>query len=264
MTKAWDVALVTGASSGIGWEVAKLLALGGTKVGLVARRRDQLDALASEIRAAGGTAEVAPADITDRAQTVAALRGLEERLGPVDLLLANAGLGGSTFLEPEINIDEIEQMYRVNVFGVLYSVEAVLPGMLARRRGHLVAISSLGSYKGLPGEFGYTSSKAAVNNLMEGFRIELRPRGIHVTTVCPGFVTTPMTSGFKFKMPFLLSAAEAARRIVLALRGKPAVYDFPRPMRWLMELTRWLPDWAIRLGMTRHSTTVTADRPHAP
>ncbi|MGL4551640.1 MAG: SDR family NAD(P)-dependent oxidoreductase [Gemmataceae bacterium] len=252
MTKAWDVALVTGASSGIGREVARELARGGTKVGLVARRLDQLDALAAEVRAAGGVAEVAAADVADRGQTVAALRDLEGRLGPVDLLVANAGVGAPTFVEPALNVEALEAMYRVNVFGVVYSIEAVLPGMLARGRGHLVAVSSLGAYKGLPGESGYTSSKAAVNNLMEGFRIQLRPRGVRVTTVCPGFVATPMTAKNRFKMPMLMGADEAARRIVRALRGKPAVFDFPTPMRWLMELTRWLPDWAVRRGMGRY------------
>lgn len=253
MAKTWNVALVTGASSGIGWELAKELARPGTKVGLVARRGDLLDRIAAEIRTAGGIAETAIADVTERVATVSALRNLQERLGPVDLLIANAGFGSTTFVEPTMNVETLETMYKVNVFGVLYSIEAVLPGMLERGRGHLVAVSSLGSYKGLPGESGYTSSKAAVNNLMEGFRIQLRPRGIHVTTVCPGFVVTPMTARNNFKMPFLLKADEAARRIVRALRYKPAVFDFPRPMRWLMELTRWLPDGVIRRAMADYN-----------
>ena len=252
MTNPWKVALITGASSGIGWELAKELARAGVAVGLMARRRELLDTLASEIRAVGGTVAIAVADVADREATVAALRGLEEQLGPCDLLIANAGVGAPTHVDP-INVSDIEKMFQVNVMGVLYSIEAVLPGMLARKAGHLVAISSMAAYKGLPGECGYSSSKAAVNNLMEGFRIRLLPMGVHVTTVCPGFITTPMTARNKFKMPFLLSAPESAQRIVRALRGRPAVYNFPWRMSMLMGLVQWLPDWAVRWGMADYN-----------
>ena len=104
MTFANQVAVITGASSGIGSALAKALAREGCKVGLVARRRDRLQALADEIHAAGGTAAVAPADVGDRAQTVAAIRDLAARLGPVDLLVANAGVGAPTTFEP-LNVE---------------------------------------------------------------------------------------------------------------------------------------------------------------
>ncbi len=91
-----------------------------------------------------------------------------------------------------MNIGEIETTFRVNVLGVIYSIEAVLPGMLRRKSGRIVAVSSLAAYKGLPGESAYCASKAAVNAYMEGLRIELRETGIRVATVCPGFVDTAM------------------------------------------------------------------------
>jgi len=252
MTNPWKVALITGASSGIGWELAKELARSGIAVGLLARRRDLLDSLASEIRAAGGIVAVAAADVANRQATRSALQELERELGPCDLLVANAGVGAPTHLDP-INTSDIEKMFHVNVLGVVYSIEAVLSGMLARKKGHLVAVSSLAAYKGLPGENGYSASKAAVNNLMEGFRIRLRPLGVHVTTVCPGFIATPMTARNKFRMPFLLSAPEAARRIVRALRRRPAVYNFPWQMSLLMGLLQWLPDGVIRWGMAEYN-----------
>ncbi|MFQ3592651.1 MAG: SDR family NAD(P)-dependent oxidoreductase [Gemmataceae bacterium] len=252
MTNPWKVALITGASSGIGWQLAKELARIGTAVGLLARRRDLLNQLADEISNAGGTVAVAVADVADRQATVSALRGLEKQLGPCDLLIANAGVGAPTHLDP-MNVPDIEKMFQVNVLGVVYSIEAVLPGMLARNRGHLVAVSSMAAYKGLPGENGYSASKAAVNNLMEGFRIRLRPLGVQVTTICPGFIATPMTARNRFRMPFLLSAAEAARRIVRALRHRPAVYNFPWQMNLLMQLVRWMPDWVIRWGMADYN-----------
>jgi short-subunit dehydrogenase len=252
MSFAGQVAIITGASSGIGHALARALAAEGCKVGLVARRREQLAALAAEIEKTGGVAAFAPADVADREQTVSAIREVAGRLGPVDLLIANAGVGAPTLLEP-MNVPDLEKMYRVNVFGVIYAIEAVIPEMLQRGKGHLAAVSSLAAYKGLPGESGYSSSKAAVNNFMEGLRIQLRNRGIAVTTICPGFVRTPMTEINQFKMPWLLEADEAARRIVRALRKKRKVFNFPWQMALVMWITRWLPDWVLARSMQKYN-----------
>src|ERR1043165_1662702 len=149
-----QVAIITGASSGIGWELAKTLAARHCAVGVVARRKDRLAALVNEIQAAGGKAAYAVADVADRGAIVAAIHQLREQLGPVDLLIANSGVGVPTTLEP-LNIDEVDLMFRVNTLGVVYAIEAVLPEMLQRGRGHLAAISSLASYLGIPGESGY-------------------------------------------------------------------------------------------------------------
>jgi short-subunit dehydrogenase len=252
MTFANKTAVITGASSGIGWALAKALSKEGCKVGLVARRQDKLIALAEEIHAAGGTAAYAPADIGNRMQTATAIRDLAARLGPVDLLIANAGVGAPTTLEP-FNVEAQEKMFRINVLGVIYAIDAVLPDMLQRGRGHIAAVSSLAAYKGLPGESGYTASKAAVNTFLEGLRIQLAERGIAVTTICPGFVQTPMTEVNQFKMPFLLTADEAAQRIVGALRRRKKVFDFPWQMAILMKLTAWLPDWVIARSMQKYN-----------
>jgi short-subunit dehydrogenase len=248
MTFAQQAAIITGASSGIGRELAKILARQGCRVGLIARRKENLDALAEQIRQAGGSAAVAPADVGDRAQVLAAVADLRRQLGPIDLLIANAGVGVPTLLQP-INIADIERMIRVNLLGTIYAIEGVLPEMLERRQGHLAAVSSLSAYKGLPGESGYCASKAAVNSYMEGLRIHLRDKGIVVTTICPGFVRTPMTEINKFHMPWLLEADEAARRIVRALARRRKVYNFPWQTACLMKLTRWLPDWVLARTM---------------
>jgi short-subunit dehydrogenase len=249
---AGQVAIVTGASSGIGWALAKALAGEGAQVGLVARRREALEQLAAEIGRAGGTAVAAPADVGERQPVVAAIRDLAARLGPVDLLVANAGVGAPTLLEP-FNVADMEKMFRVNTLGVIYAVEAVLPEMLRRGRGHLAAVSSLAAYKGLPGESAYCGSKAAVNAFMEGLRIQLRGKGVAVTTVCPGFVRTPMTAVNDFDMPFVLSADEAARRIVRALRRRVKVFNFPWQTTLLMKLTRWFPDWLVARAMADYN-----------
>jgi short-subunit dehydrogenase len=248
MSFAGQVAVVTGASSGIGRELARTLAREGCKVGLIARRRDQLEALAGEIAAGGGASAIGIADLSDREATLHAFAEVTAKLGPVELLIANAGVGAPTLLDKP-NVPDVVRMYQVNVLGVVYSLEAVLPDMLKRGRGHVAAVSSLAAYKGLPGESGYSSSKAAVNNYMEGLRIQLRSRGIAVTTICPGFVKTPMTEVNNFKMPWLLEADDAARRIVQALKRKKKVFNFPWQLSLLMKATAWLPDWAVAMAM---------------
>jgi len=247
-----QVAIVTGASSGIGWELARELASQGAKVGLLARRKDKLAQLAEEIRRAGGTTAFTAADIGKQDETNAGIHELREQLRPIDLLIANAGVGMPTLLNP-MNVDDVEKMFRVNLWGVVYAIAAVLPEMLQRRRGHLAAVSSLAAYKGMPGESGYCSSKAAVNTYMEGLRIHLRECGISVTTICPGFIRTPMTAVNKFYMPGLLNADKAARRIVGALARKRKVYNFPWQTALLMKMTRWLPDWILARALRSYN-----------
>jgi short-subunit dehydrogenase len=242
------VAIITGASTGIGRELAKVLAGQGARVGLVARRRELIESLAKEIEQAGGTAQFAAADVGDRSQAVDAIRDLVGRLGGVDLLVANAGVGIPTLLDP-MNVEAIETTVRVNLLGVVYSIEAVLPEMLKRKSGHLAAVSSMAAYKGLPGESAYCASKAAVNVYLEGLRIQLREHNIAVTTICPGFVRTPMTAINDFKMPWLVEADDAARRIARALARRKKVFNFPWQMRIFMKVVGWLPDWVLAWGM---------------
>lgn len=250
-TAAGRVAILTGASSGIGRELAKELARNGFAVGLLARRQDALETLAEEIRASGGKTEFETADVAVREQVLVAIARLTDRLGPPDLLVANAGMGVPTTIEP-MNVLEVEHLFKVNLFGVIYAIEAVLPAMLIRGSGHLAAVSSLASYKGFPGQSGYCASKAAIRFYMEGLRLQLRPRGISVTTICPGFVKTPMTDTHPFKMPFLMEADEAARRVTRALLRKKKVFNFPWPTTRLVKFSYWVPDW-IMARVTRHT-----------
>jgi short-subunit dehydrogenase len=252
MAFADQVAVVTGASSGIGWALCKELARNGCKVGLLARRREQLEVLAKEIVEAGGKAALAPADVSNREQTLEAIHALRGKLGPVDLLVANAGVGAPTLVDP-INIGDVEKMIQVNLLGTVYCIGAVLPEMLKRGKGHIAAVSSMASYKGLPGESAYCASKAALNVYMEGLRIQLRGRGIAVTTICPGFVKTPMTAVNEFHMPFVMEADAAARRIVRALERRVKVYNFPKRMWALMKLTALAPDWIIARAMNKYN-----------
>lgn len=248
------VAVVTGASSGIGESLVRQLSADGWSVGAIARRADRLEALAGDIRASGYRVCIAAADVTDREQLSRAVDSIRQELGPIDLLVANAGVGKPDRLTP-FTVDDIELMVRVNLLGVVYAIHAVLPEMLSRRQGHLSAVSSSGAYKGMPGSAGYCASKAAVNTFLEGLRIQLRDHGIFVTTICPGFVRTPMTAENRFHMPWLLEPDDAARRIVKALNRRRKVFNFPWQLAVFVKMLRWLPDWFIARALPRKSDT---------
>jgi len=252
LSLAGKIALITGASSGIGWALAKVLAGEGCKVGLIARRAELLTQLAGEIAAAGGAAAVAIADVAQHESIEAGVKEIRSALGPIDLAIANAGIGTPTLLDP-VNVADVEATFRVNLLGVVFTFAAVLPEMLQRRTGHLVAISSLAGYRGLPGESAYCASKAAVNVYMDGLRIHLRDTGVQATTICPGFIQTPMTAANTFHMPGLMSADTAARRIVRAIKAGRKDYNFPWRVHLLTKLSRWAPDRLINWMMADYN-----------
>lgn len=243
-----QIAVITGASSGIGWALAEELARKGCRLGLIARRKELLDDLAGKLRGTGTDVEVAAADVTDRDGLLQAFGQLRRTLGPVDLLIANAGVNPPTKLEP-LDVPGQLHLFRVNLFGVIVSIEAVLPEMLARGTGRISAVSSLGGDRGVPPFGAYCASKAALNVYMDSLRVQVRGRGIVVTTLCPGFVRTPMIEDVPRPKRFCLEPEVAAWRMVRAIERGTAVYRFPTVPSLFMRLVRMLPDWVIARGM---------------
>jgi short-subunit dehydrogenase len=240
MTTTPPVAFVTGASSGIGRALALRLASQGYAVGLAARRTDLLGDVLRDVESAGGVGGAFACDVTDREQVHAAVRRCESQLGPVNLLIANAGVSEMTPPDP-FDAADVERLMRVNFLGAVYAVEAALPGMLARRRGHLVAIGSLAGYGGLPLSGAYCASKAALRVFFESLRLDLRPRGIDVTLVTPGYVDTKLTRKNLHRMPFLVPEEEAVGRIVRAIHRRERLAAFPFPMSTLVRLGQVFP-----------------------
>lgn len=230
--------VVTGASSGIGRSLARRLAAGGEPVALLARRKDLLDTLVEEIESAGGQALALACDVTDRTAVLDAVRSAEERFGPTARLVANAGGGSETFVD-SFAAAHVASIIDLNVVGAANCIEAVLPGMLARRSGHLVATSSLAGYRGLPAAAAYSAAKAALTNLMESLRIDLRPRGVDVTVIAPGFVRTK--PGKKKKKPFQMDLEPATLLMHRAIVARKPYYAFPKSLVALIWLGRILP-----------------------
>lgn len=229
---------ITGASSGIGEALALRFAAPGRRLGLLARRQTELDRVAAQCRARGAEVVTFPADVRDATAVHAAARQFL-RVGTVDVVIANAGVSR----RDNESRDETElsrQIMETNVLGVINTLAPFIDRMEHAGAGSLVAISSVAGVRGLPNAGAYSASKAAINTWMESLRIRLRGR-VHVMTVCPGFVATPMTAANRFRMPWLLTADDAAARIERGIRRKQAVLIFPAPMRALFALTRMMP-----------------------
>ncbi|MFW7378616.1 MAG: SDR family NAD(P)-dependent oxidoreductase [Oligoflexus sp.] len=235
-----QVALITGASSGIGRELARQLGQEGYALALVARRAELLQSLEDELKQLGIPALSLVADVCDFKALEIAVKACEEKLGAIDLLVANAGISGNLPAK-SFKPEKARQIYEVNVIGLMQSIAAVLPSMMARRQGHIVGISSLAGYTSFPGNYVYSASKAAVTTHLEGLRLELRNYGIHVTTICPGFIKTDMLRGMPSRLPFLMDCEPAVRIMLKAIRKKKDRLNFPLPLYLAIRLLNILP-----------------------
>jgi short-subunit dehydrogenase len=243
-------ALITGASSGIGAALAKLLAAQGTEVVLCARREDALREQVEAIVAAGGQARYEVLDVAgDPERTQARIRELDEAL-ELDLVVANAGVGKNRW-SGKLQWEDCSQIIAVNVNGAVATLTGAIPGMVARKRGHLVGISSIAGYRGLPANAAYCASKAFLSTFLESLRVDLAGVGVRVTDVRPGFVETPMTEGMK-SMPFLVNVETAAKVIARAIRRKSGVVSFPAPMAAMGHMLPLIPG-AIYDGVMRRA-----------
>ena len=238
--------MITGASSGLGRGVALEVASRGAHLGLLARREDLLNEIVDQARALNVKAVAATADVRDVKAVREAADRFRAELGPIDVLIANAGIGTADHgarLTPEHAADVIG----INLLGAVNSVAAVLPEMVERDRGRLVAISSLAAYRGLAKSAAYCSSKAALSAYFESLRIDLRHTGVGVTIIYPGFIKTPLTEGREAKMPYLMELEDGVKKIVWAIEREKKAYSFPWQLATIVRATMLLPagmyDW---------------------
>lgn len=225
--RSFQSILITGASSGLGAELARCYAAPGVFLHLGARRADLLEAVAAECRAKGAEIGIASIDVGDSAAMAEWVLAADS-VRPLDLVIANAGISGGTHGGPE-SASQVRAIFRVNVEGVLNTVLPILPRFTARRCGQIGIMASLAGHRGFPGAPAYCASKAAVKVWGEGLRGEMAAHKVGVSVIMPGFVTTPMTAVNDFPMPFLMPVDRAAvivRKGLAVNRGRIA---FPWP-----------------------------------
>ncbi len=247
VTPSDGVAWVTGASSGIGRDLALALCRDGWNVAVTARSVDDLEALAAEAAPLPGAIHPFAGDVTDRAVMVGVVETIERDAGPIALAVLNAGIYLPTEV-PELDADVFERSFAVNVMGTVYGLEPLIPRMIARARGHIAIVSSVTGYGGLPTSAAYGATKAALINLAEAMKIELDRHKVRVSVINPGFVETPAQDDNDFPKPFMISSEEAAQRIVKGLKGQAFEITFPKVFTFQLKFLKWLPrDWYIAL-----------------
>lgn len=255
---AGRVALVTGASSGIGEATAREFAKEWARVALFARREDRLEAVADGIRREGGQAMICTGDVTDPGSVQAAVQNVLAQWKRVDLLVNNAGRGLAAPFEA-VTAQEFRDLVEVNLIGVLTATQAVLPTMLKQNAGHIFNISSVAGRRGIPFRSAYSATKFGLVGLTECLRQELQGTGVHVSLVYPIFTTTEFHDVEVKKVEPrrfgpVQSAEQVAKAVVRCARHpRPEVYPYPpaRILAVLSALSPGLVDWMLTRLLSR-------------
>lgn len=237
------IVFITGASSGLGAGLAERFVRDGHTVIITARREDRLISLANHLNTMGpGRCFPRICDVQRETSVLEAVTWTTREIGPIDIMIANAGISESTPAD-QADTDKVSLVLQSNVLGVIYAFHAVIPEMCRRHSGQLVCMSSLAGYRGLPGAGAYCASKAAVSSLSESYRMDLKPFGITVTLLQPGWIQTPLTDKNAYKMPFRMPFDAGADTLYGAIVAKKSVLSFPWPLAISVWILRLLPTW---------------------
>lgn len=234
---------LTGASSGIGEALALAMTSKGATVGLVARREDLLNEVKAKCEKTGGFARVFACDVTDAKELKRAADEFRNEFSHIDLMIANAGISGNNQPTRDYEPPAVKKVIDINLLGAVNAVYAVLPAMIERRSGHLVAISSLAGIRGLRKSAAYCASKAGMTAFFESVRLDVAEHGIDVTIIQPGFIKTPLTSGRNHKMPYLLELDDAIPHFIRAIERRKKFAAFPWQLASIVRLGKIMPAW---------------------
>jgi len=232
---------ITGASSGLGAHLAVEYAVAGRTLHLCGRNKERLMATTEICRRKGAKVFTYLFDVTDDKAAQKAVETAFKRTS-LDLVIANAGVSAGVIGMVE-NTEAVRKIMTTNIFGVLNTILPALDLMRKRRKGHIALIASLAGYRGMASCPAYSASKAAVKSLGEALYGQQKSHGIHITTICPGFIETPLTDKNRFHMPFLMKADRAARIIHKNLDRQPALICFPKIMVFAAWFGSCLPSW---------------------
>jgi len=220
-------AVVTGATSGLGRELAAQLARRGWRVAITGRRADELRETSRLVQEAGGEPMILGGSVTDDETVKGHYRMIKAAWGGLDYAVLNAGVGDSMHAL-EFRAEAYRWTFDTNVLGVCRWLEAIIPDMVAQRSGVIAGVASLAAFRGLPGSGPYSASKAALVSLLESTRVDLRGTGVDVVTVCPGFVKSPMTDRNKpGTMPFIMETPAGAAAMLRGIDARRRIVHFP-------------------------------------
>ena len=228
--------VITGASSGIGEALARHYASEENALALLSRRAPSTVGLPGQVIPY-------PVDVTDVAAMKRTAQDFIGRFGPPDLVIANAGVGVGTHGDDLADVEKLRRVLDINVAGLAATFAAFVPAMREAGRGTLAGIASVAGFRGLAGNGAYCASKAAAITWMESLRAELHGSGVSVVCVCPGYIDTPMTRVNRYRMPFLLPADEAARRIARVIAARRRLAVIPWQMALVSIPLRLMPGW---------------------
>ena len=242
--------LITGASSGIGYSLAKLFATEKCNLALLSRRKEVLDGVAAELKNTGSNFLTIKCDVSNRQGVLDATENIIKEFGEINIAVLNSGVGGREKVK-NFNSAVAENIFGVNVLGMVYCIEALLPGFIGKKSGLIVGVSSLADGRGFPENGLYCASKAAATKLLESFRVELKKYNVKVLTVKPGFVKTPMTAKNNFKMPFLMGPDKAARIIMNGIKREKRIIQFPVPTVLGAKFLKVMPEFLFEFIAAR-------------
>ncbi len=233
---------ITGASSGIGQALAGRFYDAGYSLALVARRTAEIESWALARQLAANRVQIYGADVAQIDSIVAAGVDCIARQGLPDVVIANAGISVGIDTAERSDLDVLARTFAVNNIGLAATFHPFVGAMAKRGSGRLVGIGSVASIRGLPGHGAYCASKAGVVAYCESLRGELRPSGVKVVTLCPGYIDTPLTQGNSYGMPFLMSASAFADEAFKTIESGASYRVIPWPMGVIAKLLRAIPD----------------------
>ncbi len=250
MKNKHNTVIIIGASQGIGKALAKEYAAHNAKLVLLSRNTTSIESIAEDIINNGGECHIKKCDVTSFIEVKAGIEFAVSKLGNLDLVIINSGVGGPNWMD-NFSSSDFVRSFEVNTFGIAYALEILIPIMKEQGYGTIAGVTSLADIRGYGGSSSYSASKAAGSILLESARVELKKHNIRVITVRPGFVKTAMTDKNEFKMPLLMQPNKAAMIIRRKIEKGRSIVQFPWPIVMSTRIIKNIPNWIYDWGMNK-------------